>query len=55
MSSGCKFIPTKNGSIKTVNFVYEANLKNTLQSPLFNTMFFMHIVTQGTATLKFSW
>ena len=49
----CKFMPAKNytGDIKICNFVYETELK-TLSQPFFRPIYYIHLVTAGSGTLK---
>jgi len=53
MSSICRFMPAKNysGSIKTINFVYEADFKK-LRQPFFQSTYFIYLVTRGSGVLK---
>ena len=52
-NSICNFIPAKNhtGTLKTVHFVYEADF-HTLRQPFLRPIYYVHLVTGGTATLK---
>ena len=52
-NSICNFIPAKNhtGTLKTVHFVYEADF-HTLRQPFLRPIYYAHLVTGGTATLK---
>lgn len=49
----CNFIPQGDnfGSIKYYHFVYEANLRK-LKQPFVHSMYYMYLVTKGTAILK---
>lgn len=49
----CKFMPVKEetGSIRAVHFVYETEL-NTLSQPFFKPIYRMHLVTNGSGTLR---
>lgn len=52
--SVCNFIASENtysSAIRTVNFVYETEI-HSLQQPFFRTIYYMHIVTKGTAELR---
>ncbi|MBE7042338.1 MAG: helix-turn-helix transcriptional regulator [Ruminococcaceae bacterium] len=49
----CQFIPAKdyNGNIKTIHFVYETEFHKQRQ-PFFYSIYRLHLVTEGSATLK---
>ena len=49
----CRFMPTKKyrGDIKTIHFVYETDF-HTFNQPFFYSIFRVHLVTKGIATLK---
>lgn len=49
----CRFLPAKNeeSNIKTVRFVYETECL-TLSQPFVHPIYVLHIVTQGSATLR---
>lgn len=52
-NSICKFIPTKNYNkdLKTINFVYESELKK-LKQPFIKPIFVMNLVIKGNGILK---
>ncbi|MBQ8311284.1 MAG: helix-turn-helix transcriptional regulator [Clostridia bacterium] len=52
-NSICNFIPAKNhtGNLKTVHFVYESDF-HTLKQPFLRPIYYVHLVTGGTATLR---
>lgn len=49
----CRFIPVKNGceDMRTVHFVYETE-NETLSQPFVHSIYYLHLVTNGTALLK---
>ena len=49
----CKFMPERNniGKIKVVNFVYETDIYK-LSQPFIRPIYYVHLVTNGTAVLK---
>ena len=53
MESICKYMSVKNysGSIKTINFVYEAEFK-TLKQPFLRPVYYIHLVTNGEGIMK---
>lgn len=55
MDSICRFLPPKSvsGNIKTVHFVYETEFL-LMKQPFIRPIYYLHLVTSGEATLKFS-
>ncbi|MBQ9785552.1 MAG: helix-turn-helix transcriptional regulator [Clostridia bacterium] len=49
----CRFMPAKGytGNIKTIHFVYETEFQK-LKQPFLHAIWYAHLVTSGTATLK---
>lgn len=51
----CRFLPSKNysGNIKTVHFVYETDFM-TLNQPFIRPIYYLHLVTDGEATIRYA-